>query len=718
MNEESSLSTRARHVWAGTFFSRLQRYRNLLLRRWWVMAICVALALAAEGFHIWSSPPEFVSAGQMIVNIRLNIQQGSLYTEMQSFESFLGTQAALMQGTEVFNHARDRVASENPGVTPSPVLVSVTIIPKTTIFILRATSENPKYAQLFVQACMEEYINLKKEMEEHTSDLTIAGLTDQMLRLEPEMQKNEDAETSFLSTNNAALLETASGVGNYLTFLYQQLGNAQSEYDLLRSMTLDQNLLLGQGSTPVLVSAVAGAGMTGTANLGGQESAGAGVPGLTTGQAATETIGMEYLTVKQQILLLQADRDRYAEYLKPKHPQMVALDQAIDQLGRTLKIYRDQSVEQLDAEKSSLGLQITNLQNQTIQWGKENVDLTRKVAEYTRLKEKSDRINALYDQLLATLETLDVNKGISPETVTIYEPASDATPDTDWMKKGLIIAGVAGFALSLLILMLMDRVDDRMNSFLELQESFDEEVLGQIPRERAAGKAVLPLLQADDERHSLVESYRNLRSSLLYMAQSGTRPRTLLVTSSVPSEGKTITTANLAITLAISGTRVLLVDADLRKGNLHTRFNINPDAGLSEVLSKGVDWRQAVKETRVPNLFLMQRGATTQHSSEFFMGTVMQQFLQESSKEYDYVLLDTAPVMAADDVTSLAPRVDGVIFLIRAEVTSARVAHASLDMLHQRKARILGLVFNSVRANAADYHYYQYRDYYKPEKSG
>src|SRR5271170_7582367 len=116
MNEEASFSPRDRHVWAGTFFSRLQRYRNLLLRRWWVMFICLALALAAEGAYIWSSPSQFVSVGQMIVNIRLNIQQDSLYTEMQGYESFLGTQAALMQGEKVLNNAKDRVANENPGI--------------------------------------------------------------------------------------------------------------------------------------------------------------------------------------------------------------------------------------------------------------------------------------------------------------------------------------------------------------------------------------------------------------------------------------------------------------------------------------------------------------------------------------------------------------------------------------------------------------------------
>ena len=96
----------------------------------------------------------------------------------------------------------------------------------------------------------------------------------------------------------------------------------------------------------------------------------------------------------------------------------------------------------------------------------------------------------------------------------------------------------------------------------------------------------------------------------------------------------------------------------------------------------------------------------------------MDKFLQEAIKEYDYVLIDTAPVMAADDVTSLAPRVDGVIFVIRAEYTSARVARAALDMLYQRKARVLGLVFNSVRATGSDYYYYyRYRDYYKARQA-
>jgi capsular exopolysaccharide synthesis family protein len=707
MNNQPATVTEDRHIRTGKFFAKVYRYRNLLLKRWWVFILCAGLALGAELLYLRYTPPVFVSIGQMIVSIKLNISQGSLYTE--ELGNFLGTQAALMQGSEVVQRARDRVLNQNPGmvVPVKPPLLNVSVLAKTTIFVLRASGENPEYTKAYLQACMEEYINLKKQMVARTSDTTIAGLTEQVMRLEPELQKCDEEMQSFLSTNDASLMEQASGLGGYLTSIYQRLADAQAEADLLQTMTLDQNLLLEQGRSAAMPSASgysSGNGILVNAGLEGQS-----------GLFAPTTIGSEYLAIKQQIQLLNADSNRFAEFLKPKHPQMVALNLEIDKLGRVLDIYRQQSIEQLEAKKSALSLQITNLESQTRLRGRENLEITRKAAQYERLKAKAARVQSLYDQLLATLQTLDVNKEISPESVTIYEAATDAVPDKTLFKKGMIVAGVFGLGLALVILLLLDRVDDRMNSFTELEELFDETVLGQIPRERKQGKTgIIPALQPDDQRHPFVEAYRNLRSSLLYMAAAEPRPRTLLVTSSVPGDGKSVTAANLAITMAMGGSRVLLVDADLRKGSLHTRLNVENNTGVTEVFLQGADWRQSVKETAVKNLSLLPRGATTQRSSEFFIGPTMEQFLKDAGREYDYVLIDTAPVMAADDVTSLAPRVDGVIFVVRAEFTSARVAHAALNMLYQRKANVLGLVFNSVHVSTGDYYYYyRYQSYYK-----
>ena len=203
------------------------------------------------------------------------------------------------------------------------------------------------------------------------------------------------------------------------------------------------------------------------------------------------------------------------------------------------------------------------------------LDIQGKAAEYQRLKGNSQRIQALYDRLLATMQTLDVNKEITPESVTIMEPASRAFRDQSELSKRMAFGGLVGMGLGVLLLLFIDRLDDRMVSFNELKESFDEEVVGQIPREKSRGpKRQVALIGQADERHSFVEAYRNLRSSLLYMAEAGARPKTLLVTSSVPNEGKSLTAANLAITMASSGSRVLLVDADSRKGALHERFQV------------------------------------------------------------------------------------------------------------------------------------------------
>jgi capsular exopolysaccharide synthesis family protein len=171
--------------------------------------------------------------------------------------------------------------------------------------------------------------------------------------------------------------------------------------------------------------------------------------------------------------------------------------------------------------------------------------------------------------------------------------------------------------------------------------------------------------------------------------------------------------------MANAGSKILLVDADLRKGVLHSRFGTPAEPGFSEALSMGLKCNEAVRPTLVPNLYLLPRGAVTHKSSEFFISEVTARFLKEAAANYDFVMLDTAPVMAADDVTSLAPLIDGVVFVVRAEYTSARVARAALELLYQRQVNILGLVFNAIRPSSVDYYYYyKYKDYYKPYPAG
>ena len=685
MNEEGMTKGHDRSTWAARFHSRMYRYRRLLLQRWWIPVSAVALALVIQGVVWRFTPQRYISVGRMIVSIRLSIQETSVYTEELS--NFLGTQSALMQSGTVVNRARARAMTVCPEPTGSPPELTVSLVPKTTIFVLRAASQDPQYVQAFVQGCMEEYIKVKREMREKTSDTTLAGLTEEVLRLERDLRHTDEELAAFQTTNSVVLLqEQRNCAGNYLAPLNQKLAALKSEYDLLTTLTIDQSLDRQNRAAPAL-------------------------PGEKPGD-----VDVDYVRARQQILVLKAEQTELGQFLRPKHPKMIALADEIARRERLLEILKKQSGEQLETRRGAMRLQIQNLEKETKEWDARTLEISRKTGEYQKIKAGQQRVQSLYDRLLATMQTLDVNKEISPESVTIMEPAVPAFPENSPVLKKLIIAGLIGLAFSVGILMLIDRLDDRLNSNLELLELFDEEVIGQIPWEKPLVKGQeAGLIEPEDTRHAFVEAYRNLRSSLLYMGEKADRPKTLLVTSSIPNEGKSMTAANLAITLATTGSKTLLIDADLRKGALHQRFNRNDQPGLHEALADRLDWRAILQPTTVANLQLLARGRPTQRSSELFVSQNMRNLLQMAAAEYDYVVVDTAPVMAADDVTSLAPLLAGTIFVLRASHTSARVARAALELLYQRRVPVIGLVFNAVRTNSGDYYYYHhYRDYYKP----
>src|SRR6266481_6424011 len=241
MNEQDTQPIHDRSTSKAHLVAKLIRYRNLFLSKWWIPVLAIATGLGIETWLSRIEPPSFVSIGRMIVSIKLAIPEGSVYTEELS--NFLGTQAALMQSGVVINRAHARVAAQKPDLARSPVALKVSVLPKTTIFVLQGTGEVPEYTQAFLQGCMEEYVILKKEMRTQTSDTTVAGLTEEVLRLEKELRKSDEDLVAFQSTNSVVLLqEQGNSAGNYLAALNQRLAALKSEYELLQMLTLDQNL--------------------------------------------------------------------------------------------------------------------------------------------------------------------------------------------------------------------------------------------------------------------------------------------------------------------------------------------------------------------------------------------------------------------------------------------------------------------------------------------
>jgi polysaccharide biosynthesis transport protein len=509
------------------------------------------------------------------------------------------------------------------------------------------------------------------------------------------------------------------------------LADFKSELQLIQTLTLDENLERQQGLFMQPGSTAPPAPASSTAQPSSAPAAGAAAPPNSTPQPSSATTATDshsspnqtpatlgsfeaaYLQAKQQILMMNAQRDQLGQYLRPKHPKIIAMNEEIARQENLLNIFREQSQEQLKKRQHTLEVQVQNLENQIKEWELKAVDASKKLADYGSLKENNTRLQTMYDQLLATMHTLDVNKGVGQESVTILMPATSAMLARPQLSRQYGKAGLLGLVAGIGLLLFLNRLDDRPNSLSEMEQMFEEPVLGQIPLVKSNHQNTsMLILDSEDDRHMLVEANRNLRSSLVYMGTAQNPPKSIVITSAIPNDGKSLTASNLAITLARAGARVLLVDADLRRGVLHKHFSVASRPGFAEVLVGQCPWSKAVVETAVPNLHLLPGGMLTRSQGGDPFAKQINQFLKEVAGQYDYYLFDTAPVMAADDVLNLAPLVDGLIMVVRARFTSGRVAQAALDLLHLRKVNVMGLVFNAIEPNSSDYYYYKFKEYY------
>jgi capsular exopolysaccharide synthesis family protein len=159
-----------------------------------------------------------------------------------------------------------------------------------------------------------------------------------------------------------------------------------------------------------------------------------------------------------------------------------------------------------------------------------------------------------------------------------------------------------------------------------------------------------------------------------------------------------------------------LIDGDLRRGQLHAQFEVENGRGFADILAdeRAGKWRDAVKLTRTPGLSLLTRGNLIRNPGENFLKRGTNHLLAEMYAVYDYVIVDSAPVMVADDTTSLAPKIDATIFVLRYGSSSTRTSRKALELLNRRQANVLGLVCNDVEVSAQEYYYYRYPEYYGP----
>ncbi len=289
-------------------------------------------------------------------------------------------------------------------------------------------------------------------------------------------------------------------------------------------------------------------------------------------------------------------------------------------------------------------------------------------------------------------------------------PGAPFSPNArrDWFT-----ALMAGMLVALGLAFGIEYLDDTVKTPDDVTERLQLPLLGLVPAVR--GKRV-PLL-TEAVPHDFGEAFRSLRTSLVFTS-GAEGPRVIAVTSSQPLEGKTTTACNLGMALALGGSRVLLIDADMRRPGLHTMMGAQNEIGLSHLLVGQARVRDAVQQTSEPNLFVITAGRTPPNPSELLSSERMKALLANlRSGPFDWVIIDTPPVLAVTDAVIVARAVSGVVFVIGSEMTRRVHAERALETLRAGKPKSIGVVLNRVDFDRNRYYYsryygYNYQSYY------
>ncbi len=680
--------------WWYLLHTKLYRYRALLGKYWWLVLFTTSLGLAIGAWKAANQKVVYTSTGRIMVSGKVNLPEGATYTDEMNL--FISTQRELMQDEAVRQQAENLVRGTNPELAITPVQLLVAPLPQTSIFILTATGPEPVYPQKFLDAVMHEYIATRHEMRTQKSESAESSIEEQIARVQAELRKEEEKLISFQRENNIGSLEEGGNSASaYLGKLNTQLAEMKRESQLLDLFQLDQKIASDENRAAKVQDE--------------KGEAGRGDPRLASGPV------LEYTRARQQIEILKTERADYAKDLRPKHPIIVDLDRQIAQQQQLIDVYRKQSTDDLQRRREATRLEIQNLEKTIAEWEGKALAMSQRLADYNAIQAGVVRKRAEIDSLSRSKGNFQINRNVDQEVLSIRQHATPAQPQKPGVYKTIGIAVALGLLAGLLILMAIDQIDDRVASYTEFQSHFRERVLAQIPRLPLTGEdAALPVLLPNDECHAFAEAFRSLRSSITFLPVAGSRPKILLITSAVPNEGKSTVAVNFAATLALAGSRVLLVDGDLRRGELHRCFDLPNDRGLGDVLSGAKRLDESLQSTPVQGLTLLARGRNVSNPGELYLGGSTDAFLRTVHGDFDYVVMDSSPVMAADDSASIAPKVDATLFVFRFTSSNTRASRKALELLRERQTNIVGIVCNDVSDAMQEYRYYRYPEYYAP----
>lgn len=390
---------------------------------------------------------------------------------------------------------------------------------------------------------------------------------------------------------------------------------------------------------------------------------------------------------------------------QPSFPSMVQLKSQIDELDSQIT----QMAEEVRASIRS-GYVVALNQERALQAevdGLENnvLNLRGRSIQYDILQRELDTTRTLYDGLLQRYKEVSVTDGVATNNVSVIDAASVPNqPSSPILILNIAVGLLLGLAIGVLVAVMLEALDEGLSTPDDVESKIGLPVLGAIP---LLPKGVNPVDAANDPRSSFSEAYYSVATALQFSTPNGA-PRSILVTSAGPAEGKTTSALALAQHLARIGKRVLLIDGDLRNPSMHRSLNVSNERGMSNLLSGSAELRDVIHRTKLANLLFVSSGPLPVNPAELWGGDRLARILVETTQEFDHVVIDGPPVLGFADAPLLAAKMDGTVFVLESRGTRRGQARGAIARLRLGSTILLGAVLTKFNVKAASYGGYDY----------
>src|SRR5271156_3754810 len=688
----------------------------VLRKRRWVLVICTLLGLAYGVFKAESQPKLYDAYGRIQVRsgasneYRVSAVQGyggdtssKMLTEIEILKSDslmltvcremdLANNPDFLEQKGPVEHANlDDGETRQDTVHRIQSNLHVAQVPKTDIIRISYSSLNPKLSADIVNKVISDYIHrsyqTRYESSQYASDF-LAGT------LEGLKQEVETSQEQMMDMQRRLGILGFDPTHNQISSSLDDLAKAAAAAKLSRIIA-EARYRVVSGMDPDSI-----------------ESALELTPGTAPGE------------LNQLRGQLATSRSTYAQLestLGPNHPQAKALKAQIDEL-----------VKEIDPEQNRLLLQAkqnyivarANEDQTTAALEAQKTDaykLRDQLVEYTLRQREFEANRTLYDSLKQRLRTASVQSGLESLEIDVVDPALPPAnpllrPQSTIILTALIFSLLAGIVVAFL----MESLVTWLWRIAKIESITELPSLAIIPRARRASvdqAGSLTTAQRNigiltQPKSQFAEAFRSLRTSLL-LSTAGHPPKIIVLTSATPSEGKTTAASNLAAILAQRDTRVLLIDGDLRRPNVHHRFGLNGKIGLTTVLTGATTLEDTVQRVpEIPNLDILPSGPVPPFPTEMLSSAAMDAILKRCGDIYNYIVIDSPPILSVTDGVILARQADAVVLVVRHGKSSKHVVRRARDLLLRSGAAITGILLNAVDLNSPEYYgYYGYSGY-------